>query len=382
MRRSRNGLRPHGRDRVRSAPWRSGSTRAQARGGTSRSCRRTSSAEAHGFSYYAVLRSRTSGATTTLPAGGAVRADAQPALRPSRSSIARRARLRRACARRARVASATWGAGPEQVGLEAGAELSRSARRRSMSARQGRSSVLDEANQRCSLRARVSAPDADTRRRPRHDRRPRGRPRRRHDRARDGGGRDETPVLRTLRSGRSNSDRGARAERTRARSGWVPTARRPGVPGGQWMPVTDRGSRPLTRRRSAARDGPVGQLTRDGAELVVQREGGEARVAQVGRSVPFAGAGGSRARRRSARSSSPSRRRRCRRRLRVYTDTRDEFEVLVLGDRGIVATVLGRLTAWAETAPLARFRLAARRSTHLGSTPAGVFVDRFDLEVS
>jgi hypothetical protein len=37
---------------------------------------------------------------------------------------------------------------------------------------------------------------------------------------------------------------------------------------------------------------------------------------------------------------------------------------------------------WAESAPLARFRLAGARLYHLGSTPAGAFVDRFDLEVS
>jgi hypothetical protein len=36
---------------------------------------------------------------------------------------------------------------------------------------------------------------------------------------------------------------------------------------------------------------------------------------------------------------------------------------------------------WAESAPLARFRLAGSSLYRLGSTPAGLFVDRFDLEV-
>ncbi len=36
---------------------------------------------------------------------------------------------------------------------------------------------------------------------------------------------------------------------------------------------------------------------------------------------------------------------------------------------------------WAETAPLSRFRLAGSRVYRLGSTPSGVHVDRFDLEV-
>jgi hypothetical protein len=37
---------------------------------------------------------------------------------------------------------------------------------------------------------------------------------------------------------------------------------------------------------------------------------------------------------------------------------------------------------WAESAPLARFRLAGSSLYRLGSTRAGLFVDRFDLEVS
>ena len=37
---------------------------------------------------------------------------------------------------------------------------------------------------------------------------------------------------------------------------------------------------------------------------------------------------------------------------------------------------------WAESAPLARFRLAGSSLYHLGSTPSEAFVDRFDLEVS
>jgi hypothetical protein len=36
---------------------------------------------------------------------------------------------------------------------------------------------------------------------------------------------------------------------------------------------------------------------------------------------------------------------------------------------------------WAETAPLSRFRLRGSGLYQLGSTPGGLFVDRFDLEV-
>jgi hypothetical protein len=37
--------------------------------------------------------------------------------------------------------------------------------------------------------------------------------------------------------------------------------------------------------------------------------------------------------------------------------------------------------SWTETAPLARFRLARGALYRLRTTPAGAFVDRFDLEV-
>jgi hypothetical protein len=37
---------------------------------------------------------------------------------------------------------------------------------------------------------------------------------------------------------------------------------------------------------------------------------------------------------------------------------------------------------WAEAAPLTRFRLAGNSLYRLGSTPAGMFVDRYDLGVS
>ena len=37
--------------------------------------------------------------------------------------------------------------------------------------------------------------------------------------------------------------------------------------------------------------------------------------------------------------------------------------------------------SWTETAPLARFRLARGALYRVHTTPAGAFVDRFDLEV-
>jgi hypothetical protein len=65
----------------------------------------------------------------------------------------------------------------------------------------------------------------------------------------------------------------------------------------------------------------------------------------------------------------------------AYTDDRDEFLVLVLGDRGVVERFSVASDSWTETAPLARFRLARGDLYRLRTTPAGAFVDRFDLEV-
>ena len=66
---------------------------------------------------------------------------------------------------------------------------------------------------------------------------------------------------------------------------------------------------------------------------------------------------------------------------RVFTDDRDEYVVLVLDRRGVVRGFSLDSAEWAEAAPLSRFRLRGSSLYQLGSTPAGLFVDRFDLEV-
>src|SRR5262249_4281686 len=65
----------------------------------------------------------------------------------------------------------------------------------------------------------------------------------------------------------------------------------------------------------------------------------------------------------------------------VYTDDRDEFVVLVLGDRGVVRQFSIGSDSWTETAPLARFRLARGALYRLRTAPVGAVVDPFDLEV-
>ena len=54
--------------------------------------------------------------------------------------------------------------------------------------------------------------------------------------------------------------------------------------------------------------------------------------------------------------------------------------MLVLGPSGLRRRVAVASADWAETAPLTRFRLnGSSLYRGLGSSPAGAFVDRFDV---
>jgi hypothetical protein len=152
------------------------------------------------------------------------------------------------------------------------------------------------------------------------------------------------------------------------------------------LPVTERGGAPLPAAEQLRRGRP-GRSLPGGEELVVEREGNEARIAEVGHS-----AGTAVGVRRSWRITSDTPLGEIQLAepfgngvlvvLRVYTDSADEFEVLALGARGISQRFSVPAAAWAETAPLARFRLAGSSLYQLGSTPDGVYVDRYDLEVN
>jgi hypothetical protein len=68
--------------------------------------------------------------------------------------------------------------------------------------------------------------------------------------------------------------------------------------------------------------------------------------------------------------------------MKTYTEDRSDFLVLVLDRSGLVNSFAVESLEWAESAPLARFRLADSALYRLGSTRVGLSVDRFDLEVS
>lgn len=150
-------------------------------------------------------------------------------------------------------------------------------------------------------------------------------------------------------------------------------------PSHQWMPASVNGvpaSKATQRRR-----GRMGRLLRSGAEIVVLRRANELRVAVVTGAVVT----------RSWRITSETPLGEVQLAepfgasfvvvVRVYDGLSDEFAVLVLDRRGLVSRATVDSADWAEAAPLGRFRLVGRNLYRLGSTPAGVFVDRFDLEV-
>ena len=152
-------------------------------------------------------------------------------------------------------------------------------------------------------------------------------------------------------------------------------------PSEQWLPVAEHGST-LDRSAQAGR-GRSGRPFANGREVVVERVGaGELRLAELLGNVVV----------RSWRITSATPLGEVQlaephgNRLvvvtKTYTDERSEYVVLVLDRSGVSNSFAVESLEWAESAPLARFRLAGSSLYRLGSTRAGLFVDRFDSEVS
>jgi len=146
-----------------------------------------------------------------------------------------------------------------------------------------------------------------------------------------------------------------------------------------WMPVMVAGT-PASPGEQLRR-GRVGRRPRGGTEVIVLRHENEVRIAVVdGRGV---------ARSWRLTSGTPLAEIQLAEPVgqqvvlvvRVYDGARDEFVVLILGRIGLVDRFPLDSADWAETMPLGRFRLVGRSLYRLGSTPSGAFVDRFDLEV-
>jgi hypothetical protein len=338
-------------------------------------------ASPRGLEYFAVLESAELGRRLVVPVGGAdaphvsLRLEGAVEIDLGRHSVTGRTRVG------ARVASARWGDGPGEVGLEQGRFLGPIGASAFDVDSNGHVLVLDQAHRRV-LRWRTGAqtPEqvpvsvngtladlaAD------HGSlfvlettAPPGRSPlvRRFD---DGG--RELEVIETGEMGSSQIRLDARG---------------PSVLGGsshQWLPVMLEG-RPASPPEQVMH-GRVGRQFRGGVELVVLRRDQEIRIALV------SGRGLARSWRLT--SHSPLAEVQLAEPLgqgvvlvvRAYEEgLGDEFLVLILGRNGLVDRFAVDPVDWAETAPLGRFKLVGRSLYRLGSTHEAAFVDRFDLEV-
>lgn len=335
-----------------------------------------------GFSYYAVLVDRASGATVTLPSGGAsapqrslpLGGAVQIDLGTHAFDLTRR--------RDARVAEANWGGGDKDVGLEQGRNLSPIGGASFDVGRDGTVLILDEANRRVlSWQKGARAPErmpvavagtlADMSLAP------------------DGSlyilesvaAPGRSPLVRRFDGYGRELEAFEIAEPTSSQIRIGPDG--PVAlqhPSGQWMPVASGGS-PLGAAGQRSR-GRAGRLIPGGREIVILRQLNEIRVAlrrANGRQQAWRIT--SKTRLAEVQLAEPLGNRLVLV-VRVYTDDRDEFVALVMGERGLTAKFSLESADWAETAPLSRFRVAGSSLYQLGSTPAGLFVDRFDLEVS
>ncbi len=332
-----------------------------------------------GFSYYAVLRNRVNGVTTTLPPGGA-----SAPQRTYRAAAAVDVDLgaHRFGAPRLpskHVLEARWGDGPAEAGLEGGPGSTPIGPGAFAVAADGTVTLLDQVHRRAlELRPGATAPSAV----------PLAVNGTLADLAVDRGG--DLWVLETAGRGapllRAFAPRGSQervvplADRTASQVRIGPAG--PVVkelPSEQWVPAVEHGSALGARAQERAAESarPV-SATRD---VVVLREGDEARIALVG-------AGGV-VRAWRVHSSTPLGEIQLAEPyadgvvlvVRSYTDDRSEFTVARLAARGLDGTFSVASADWAETAPLSRFRLAGSSVYRLGSTPDGVSIDRFDLEV-
>jgi hypothetical protein len=329
-----------------------------------------------GFSYYAVLRDDSTGASTTLPVGGA---DAPQVSRPLHDpALIALGEHTFGDVRKpdANVVQARWGSARDQVGLAGTRALGLTGPSSFDVEPNGGVDILDSVNGRV-LRWNHGAGEVV----------PLGTSAELADLAATGDGGFD--ILQP-RGGLTHYGGDGMLKWTQrlADRTWAKLARGQGgssvvleQPSEQWMPTASAGS-PLTRADQA--DGAhTAKHVGNGHDVVVARVGvGELRLAEL--------QNGEQLRSWRIASDTPlgevqlaeSHGNRLLVVTRAYTDDRDEFEVLVLDRKGLAERFGVASDTWTETAPLARFRTAAGALYRLRTTPSGASVDRFDLEVA
>jgi hypothetical protein len=334
-----------------------------------------------GFTYYALLRDESTGTETTLPAGGATAPQRSlPLADPVTVHLDTHA-FGHTRATADRVAAATWGDGPLQVGLEQGRNLTPIGGSAFDVDNSGNVSVLDEAHRRILRWSRSTPAPAVT---------PLGIAGTLADMSIDDDGTTyvlestgraaEGPLLRVFQpdgTARASGPVAERAEQVRLGPAGAVLLQQPS---GQWTSATAGGE--LLSPSSQRRSGRAGRPLRGGGEVVVLRSANEIRVALVrGNGVRLSWRVTSETPLAEVQLAEPIGSELVLV-VRVYTDGQDEFEVLVLDADGLAQSFSLDSADWAETAPVSRFRVARSSLYQLGSTPEGIFVDRFGLEVN
>jgi hypothetical protein len=319
-----------------------------------------------GFSYYAVLRDDATGAAVTVPSGGA---DAPQISLPLEAPVTISLGSHVFGDVRepdADAAQASWGSGVNDVGLAGSRELGFSGPSSFDVEPDGTVDMLDSVNERV-LRWNHG----------KHERIPLDGTLELADFAAEPDGSfdvlDEHDTLHRYRGDGTPKWAQKLADRTWAKLGRG--ARVLQEPSEQWMPVADDGD-------ALSRANQMRAAHSAHHNLLVDRVGtDELRIAEVRGNAPL----------RSWRITSDTPLGEVQLAephgngavvvTRAYTDDRDEFVVLVLGNHGLVQRFSLASASWTETAPLARFRLAAGSLYRFRTTESGAYVDRFDLEV-
>jgi hypothetical protein len=334
-----------------------------------------------GFSYYATLQDDSTGAELTVPTGGTAAPQISLPLRKTVNVDLGAHAFGGTRHWNARVVTAEWGSRPGQAGLAGSRELGFTGPSAIDVEVNGTVTMLDQVNGRLQRwhDGRVSATNAEV----------------------SGGLADiavepdgtvdvleppnrVTPVPMLRKLGRDGALTWAQRLSDRTWSKLETGPEGPVVlaaPSEEWVPAAANGA-PLDRATQAKRAKP-GRPTAGGRGVVVDRIGAdELRLAET--------AGNTVVRSWRVTSSTPLGEVQLAESLgnlfvvvlKTYVDDRAEYVVLVLDRAGVVRQFSVDATEWAESAPLARFRLAGGSLYHFGSTPSVAFVDRFDLEVS